>query len=315
MSSTLQDVESRYGRAIERTAMLEQELVVKAMLEEETQRLKDELRETTEELAVLRVHRSSAPLPIARPMTPPGSGDQLPLSVPSTPSSSVGGEDTTPRKLADVQASAARRAAMTPDRVSPSKIPSPSVPIRTAKSTATDFHERKDRILRARTDRRTFAAFGSSIPRPTSSVRSRRVSLAPNGDESPIVAAQRRIPTASQPRRPPSRMSASTAGSSSRPSTPMLDGRSPTPSSLRASTMGPPDTPNRRKSMGIPRPSSALGHRAPPPPLPTAGHAFGSTFRAPTSTQARRVSLRSSLASSATPPNTVPRARPPVPSP
>lgn len=42
--SSLQDFESRYGRAIERIAMLEEELVNKAALEEELQRLKDELR-------------------------------------------------------------------------------------------------------------------------------------------------------------------------------------------------------------------------------------------------------------------------------
>lgn len=44
MSSTLQDMEIRYGKAIERTALLEEELVAKARLEEECQRLKDELR-------------------------------------------------------------------------------------------------------------------------------------------------------------------------------------------------------------------------------------------------------------------------------
>lgn len=44
MGSTLSDLESRYGKAIERTALLEDELVSKARLEEEVQRLKDELR-------------------------------------------------------------------------------------------------------------------------------------------------------------------------------------------------------------------------------------------------------------------------------
>lgn len=44
MESTLQDLENRYSRSIERTALLEEELVAKARLEEEVQRLKDELR-------------------------------------------------------------------------------------------------------------------------------------------------------------------------------------------------------------------------------------------------------------------------------
>lgn len=44
ISSTLGDVENRYNKAVERTALLEQELVDKARLEEELQRMKDELR-------------------------------------------------------------------------------------------------------------------------------------------------------------------------------------------------------------------------------------------------------------------------------
>ena len=42
--SSLQDFEARYGRAIERIALLEEELVEKAAREEEIQRLKDEIR-------------------------------------------------------------------------------------------------------------------------------------------------------------------------------------------------------------------------------------------------------------------------------
>ena len=44
LESTLSDIESRYGKAIERTILLEEELVAKARLEEDVQRLKDELR-------------------------------------------------------------------------------------------------------------------------------------------------------------------------------------------------------------------------------------------------------------------------------
>ena len=44
VASSLNDMESRYNKAIERTAMLEEELVEKSRLEEENQRLKDELQ-------------------------------------------------------------------------------------------------------------------------------------------------------------------------------------------------------------------------------------------------------------------------------
>ncbi|PWN90791.1 hypothetical protein FA10DRAFT_267229 [Acaromyces ingoldii] len=54
IASSLQDMEQRYNKAIERTALLEEELVEKSKLEEENQRLKDELRELNEEVAVLR---------------------------------------------------------------------------------------------------------------------------------------------------------------------------------------------------------------------------------------------------------------------
>jgi len=44
VASSLDDMESRYNKAIERTAMLEEELLEKSRLEEENQRLKDELQ-------------------------------------------------------------------------------------------------------------------------------------------------------------------------------------------------------------------------------------------------------------------------------
>jgi len=42
--SSLQDLENRHNKSLERIALLEEELVTKAQLEEEVQRLKDELR-------------------------------------------------------------------------------------------------------------------------------------------------------------------------------------------------------------------------------------------------------------------------------
>ncbi|SCZ99189.1 BZ3500_MvSof-1268-A1-R1_Chr7-1g09428 [Microbotryum saponariae] len=52
--SSLQDLENRYGKSIERIALLEEELVNKAQLDEEVQRLKDELRDLHEEMAIVR---------------------------------------------------------------------------------------------------------------------------------------------------------------------------------------------------------------------------------------------------------------------
>ncbi|CAD6584602.1 MAG: NADH:ubiquinone oxidoreductase [Cyphobasidiales sp. Tagirdzhanova-0007] len=69
ISSTLGDVESRFNRAVERTALLEQELIDKARLEEELQRLKDELRDSVEEIGFLRSHRDEALATAAEAMT------------------------------------------------------------------------------------------------------------------------------------------------------------------------------------------------------------------------------------------------------
>jgi translation initiation factor 2B subunit (eIF-2B alpha/beta/delta family) len=44
VASSLDDMENRYNKAIERTAMLEEELLEKGRLEEENQRLKDALQ-------------------------------------------------------------------------------------------------------------------------------------------------------------------------------------------------------------------------------------------------------------------------------
>ena len=59
--SSLQDLENRYGKSIERIALLEEELVNKAQLEEEVQRLKDELRGGTSQPRLTRRPLSSTP--------------------------------------------------------------------------------------------------------------------------------------------------------------------------------------------------------------------------------------------------------------
>ncbi|GAA5944111.1 uncharacterized protein JCM15063_005317 [Sporobolomyces koalae] len=70
--SSLQDLENRYNKSLERIALLEEELVTKAQLEEEVQRLKDQLRDLNEELAVVRSSVLPAPEAPSRPLTPPG---------------------------------------------------------------------------------------------------------------------------------------------------------------------------------------------------------------------------------------------------
>ena len=54
VSSSLADMESKYSRALEEKILLEHELLEKANLEEETQRLKDELRGKTNKIIQLK---------------------------------------------------------------------------------------------------------------------------------------------------------------------------------------------------------------------------------------------------------------------
>lgn len=78
INSSLADMEGRYNRAVERTALLESELEDKRRLEEENQRLKDELRDVREELAVVQQRQPAAaegPPPAAS-----GDPDELKLS-------------------------------------------------------------------------------------------------------------------------------------------------------------------------------------------------------------------------------------------
>lgn len=54
VSSSLADMENKYSRALEEKILLEHELLEKANLEEETQRLKDELRDANVEISILK---------------------------------------------------------------------------------------------------------------------------------------------------------------------------------------------------------------------------------------------------------------------
>lgn len=95
--SSLQDLEAREGRAIERIALLEDELVNKAALEEEIQRLKDDLRDQGEELEVLRSHNATLS---ARPVTPSLEASTASSTTTSspTPSTALDHAPATPTK-------------------------------------------------------------------------------------------------------------------------------------------------------------------------------------------------------------------------
>ncbi|KAF9015280.1 hypothetical protein BDQ17DRAFT_1386057 [Cyathus striatus] len=54
VSSSLADMEAKYSKALEEKILLEHELIEKANLEEESQRLKDELRDANVEISILR---------------------------------------------------------------------------------------------------------------------------------------------------------------------------------------------------------------------------------------------------------------------
>ncbi|KAJ7235897.1 hypothetical protein B0H12DRAFT_1141023 [Mycena haematopus] len=61
VSSSLADMESKYSRALEEKILLEHELLDKANLEEECQRLKDELRDANVEVSILKDQLAAQP--------------------------------------------------------------------------------------------------------------------------------------------------------------------------------------------------------------------------------------------------------------
>ena len=115
INSSLADMEGRYNRAVERTALLESELEDKRRLEEENQRLKDELRDVREELAVVQQRQPAAaegPPPAAS-----GDPDELKLSdlvVRRSPRKSVGGGAAAPSPAPRPARTAPRRSGLHP---------------------------------------------------------------------------------------------------------------------------------------------------------------------------------------------------------
>ncbi|KAH9825274.1 hypothetical protein DFH28DRAFT_21176 [Melampsora americana] len=98
VTSSLQDVESKYGKAIERITLLEDELIEHTRLEEECQRLRDDLRDLTEEMGVMRDQLATSPATVhidsqvqPQPLTP----STAPLSASASPYSSPRSKDRT----------------------------------------------------------------------------------------------------------------------------------------------------------------------------------------------------------------------------
>ncbi|KAJ6575237.1 hypothetical protein B0H19DRAFT_987264 [Mycena capillaripes] len=122
VSSSLADIESKYSRALEEKILLEHELLDKANLEEECQRLKDELRDANVEISILKdqlaAHPASdnnsiAPSSLFPQLTPPSEDNLLHTPAPedlqledltpssdSLPSLDAKSLDTTPRAKA-----------------------------------------------------------------------------------------------------------------------------------------------------------------------------------------------------------------------
>ncbi|KAF9787132.1 hypothetical protein BJ322DRAFT_702101 [Thelephora terrestris] len=81
ISSSLQDTEAKYSRALEEKILLEHELLDKANVEAESQRLRDELRDANEEVAILKEKLSQR---ASRFSVASAEGSIKPASTPST---------------------------------------------------------------------------------------------------------------------------------------------------------------------------------------------------------------------------------------
>ncbi|KAH9922998.1 hypothetical protein B0H21DRAFT_815013 [Amylocystis lapponica] len=81
ISSSLADAEGKYSRALEEKILLEHELLDKANVEEECQRMKDELRDANEEISVLKDQLSAA---LSRPAVSTDVGSSTTSSICST---------------------------------------------------------------------------------------------------------------------------------------------------------------------------------------------------------------------------------------
>ncbi|KAJ6604768.1 hypothetical protein DFH09DRAFT_897836 [Mycena vulgaris] len=141
VSSSLADIESKYSRALEEKILLEHELLDKANLEEECQRLKDELRDANVEVSILKDqiaaqsasdNTSIAPSSLFPKLTPQSDDDLLSTPAPADlqledlfPSTdSLPSVDSTPR--AKAQSALVNRSGAAPYKSSMSTPPGSS---------------------------------------------------------------------------------------------------------------------------------------------------------------------------------------------
>ncbi|GAA5880366.1 hypothetical protein JCM3774_006737 [Rhodotorula dairenensis] len=139
--SSLQNLETRYNKALERIALLEEELVAKAQLEEQVQRLKDELRDVNEELVATRAQAevavAAAAVPAAKSQTTPASPPRAEAAAPTEARAGTSSPPRSPASPASPPSAAVdptplpvrtRRASLIPSpptSISPSKIARP----------------------------------------------------------------------------------------------------------------------------------------------------------------------------------------------
>ncbi|KAG6820372.1 hypothetical protein H0H93_001343 [Arthromyces matolae] len=71
VSSSLADMEAKYSRALEEKILLEHELLEKANLEEESQRLRDELRDASVEVSILKDQIANLQEQMTKPLVQP----------------------------------------------------------------------------------------------------------------------------------------------------------------------------------------------------------------------------------------------------
>ncbi|KAI6005267.1 hypothetical protein F5J12DRAFT_743387 [Pisolithus orientalis] len=87
VSSSLADIEAKYSRALEEKILLEHELLDKAHLEEECQRLKDELRDAGVEISILQDQLAALQSKVSAPATESPASAAPSTSPQITPSS------------------------------------------------------------------------------------------------------------------------------------------------------------------------------------------------------------------------------------
>ncbi|KAJ7786440.1 hypothetical protein B0H16DRAFT_1490483 [Mycena metata] len=190
VSSSLADMESKYSRALEEKILLEHELLDKANLEEECQRLKDELRDANVEVSILKDqlaaqpasdNTSIAPSSLFPQLTPHSEDDLLNTPAPAdlqledlTPSTdSLPSVDTTPR--AKAQSALVNRSGATPYKSSISTPPGSSGIARS--STLPSFYSPRSPNYRPPTARNPSAMSTNSTSSTASTSKNKGVQM------------------------------------------------------------------------------------------------------------------------------------------